>query len=440
MRKSFVFWVCLQIVLGSVLAGCQTTPEENPGVPPEKVQLHWFYSGGQAALAVIPEIVSAFNTSQDKVELVPEAVHPTVSGARLDEMVRSGALPDILGPLEGSEYIDFVESDLVIDVEDILEGQLDDITPTLLDMWRIGGKLIGVPVGIRTSVLYYNRDLFDAAGLSYPPHEYGEQYADGDTFSIEKMEEISMLLTLDNKDHDAFNQEFDPNRIVQYGFTWHWMSGRGLVNMFGADPVVDAGGKVSIPDCWREGYRWYYDGIWEKNFIPSGDYDTRASFNSGRMAMMVNNMWYLKNLKDAPFKWDLAAIPSYQGVTTVDWLGGAMFVSQSTSYPREAIETAYALATNIDLLKIGGYIPAFKSIQEDALEALAVEYPDVDFWSAVDSLNHLSVPPTTSPLPDAMDILFEAFRDRISTVPSLNLDDEINAFESELQTVLERGL
>jgi len=206
--------------------------------------------------------------------------------------------------------------------------------------------------------------------------------------------------------------------------------------MFGADPVVDQDHMARIPDRWREGYHWYYEGIWEKHFIPSGDYGSRQSFGSGQMAMMVNNMWYLKNLKDAPFKWDLAAIPSYQGEATVDWLGGAMLVSRRTSHPNEAVEAAHTLATTVDLLTLGGYIPAFQSLQGDGLEALEATYPGTDSQAALSGLDHLSSPPSTSSLPGPMDEAFEAFRDRVSTRSGLDLDAEIDQLGSELQRIL----
>jgi len=296
-----------------LLAGCQSAPkeEETPEAQPGKVQLHWFFSSGTAALGVAAEIIKTFNASQNEIELILEAVHSSQGIARLRSMVESGNLPDILGLLDGGEYPALQQAGLLLDdLEPMLVDQLKDINPSLLDSWRVEGKLVGLPVGIRDSVLYYNRKLFDAASLAYPPHKYGEPYPDGSEWNIQKIEELAMLLTRTSSGNAAFNPSFDSQHIAQYGFTWHWMNGRGLVNLFGAAPVVDKDGNVSLPEGWREGYRWYYRGIWENHFIPSGNYDTRVGFNSGSMGMMINNMWYLKNLKDAPFQWDLAAIPS----------------------------------------------------------------------------------------------------------------------------------
>jgi len=432
----FLRITCILAVLW--MAGCGSQPEKGTTIEekPDKIQLTWYYSAGNKSLEQLPAIVKAFNTSQDQVELKLDAVHPSQGANRLREMVANGKMPDILGPLDGGEYQGLLDANQVMDdVEPMLVDELKGITPALLDMWRVDGKLIGVPVGIRPSVLIYNKTLFDQAGVTYPPHNYSESYADGSEWNISKLEEIALLLTRDLSGNNALAAEFDPQTIAQYGFTWHWMNGRGLVNIFGADPIVDNQGNAALPESWREGYRWYYSAIWDKHFIPTGNYNSRTPFSSGNMGMMINNMWYLVNLKGVPFQWDLAAIPSYNGQATVDWLGGAMLISRSTPYPNEAVKAAYALANTVDLLKIGGYIPAVENLQEAVLTSMKNEYPGVDFQAALDGLNHLSQPSTVSPIPAGMEVKFEDIRDRISTVQGLDLDTELDKLDAEIKTV-----
>jgi len=434
-HSHFIYHIsCLLAIL--IIASCQAPIEKEPTLTEksQKIQLTWYFSSGKAALDLAPAIVKAFNASQDEIELKLDAVHSSLGPDRLRKMAATGEMPDILGPLDSGEYPGLLEANRVLgDLEAMLVDELKEIDPALLDMWRVEGKLIGIPVGIRNAVLIYNKNLFDAAGIPYPPHRYDEACADGSAWSIQKMEEVALLLTQDINGSNALAQSFDPQSIAQYGFTWHWMNGRGLVNIFGADPVIDSQGNFTLSELWRQGYHWYYSGIWEKHFIPTGNYNSRAGFTAGNMAMMINNMWYLKNLKNTSFQWDLAAIPTYEGQATVDWLGGAMLVSRSTAYPNEAVRAAYALANTVDLLEINGYIPASNKLLNEVLEALKNEYPGVDIQAALDGLNHLSQPPSISPLPVDMDALFEDFRDRISTVQGLDLDAELDKLEAELK-------
>jgi len=435
--SEFTFLVCL--ILSQVLLGC--TKDELPQVelPVERIPITWLFVGGQQANSAIKGIVEEFNSSQEKIDLFVEIVHPSGWAFRLQELITSRNLPDIIGPLEEMDFSQLMNASLLVeDVAPVLEGKLGDIDPELLEIFRVNRKLAGLPVGIRPSVLYYNKDLFEKAGIPYPPHQYGTPYADGQAWTIEKMEEVALKLTLDANGNSPSSLNFDPQTGLQFGFSWHWMNGRGLVHIFGADPVVGIDGNVEISQRWREGYHWYYDGIWEKGFMPEGNYQSRPAFFSGTIGMMINNMWYLINLQSVHFKWNLAAIPSYQDETSVDWLAGAIFVSKTSQNLDSAVEAAYALATNVHLMTINGYMPAYKSLEEECLKSYHQAYPEADFTAVLDGFKHLGNPSSTSLVPnqEAADQLFDQFRDKISSVDYLDLDMEIDKLQADLIEVI----
>jgi len=49
---------------------------------------------------------------------------------------------------------------------------LDDYLPWALEWVRYGGNLWGLPAGVNVEVLWYNRTLFDEAGLPYPENDW----------------------------------------------------------------------------------------------------------------------------------------------------------------------------------------------------------------------------------------------------------------------------
>ena len=49
---------------------------------------------------------------------------------------------------------------------------LDDYLPRALEWVRYGGNLWGLPAGVNVEVLWYNRTLFDEAGLPYPENDW----------------------------------------------------------------------------------------------------------------------------------------------------------------------------------------------------------------------------------------------------------------------------
>ncbi|GAH21696.1 unnamed protein product, partial [marine sediment metagenome] len=81
---------------------------------------------------------------------------------------------------------------------------------------------LGIPFGIFPSFIVYNLDLFDEAGLNYPPAQYGEKYVwpDGTEaeWDMDTLREVGMVLTVDANGNDANSPDFDSESIVQFGF------------------------------------------------------------------------------------------------------------------------------------------------------------------------------------------------------------------------------
>jgi multiple sugar transport system substrate-binding protein len=472
MRKPMVVIAGLLIILCLVHAACapvapgeasetrtasgptDTPTSHTPGrlsanIPSYRTQIRWFVGLGTGTARDAQEVerafVKAFNASQDEIELLLE-VSPgggVYGGAgELGRQIEASHPPDVVGPM-GTLGLSLLPGSW-LDLDPLVEGQgdvLGDLAPSIADAWRVDGHLVGLPIGVNPSVLYYNRDLFDTAGLSYPPHEYGEPYADGDAWSIEKMQEIAMRLTLDADGNNAISPDFGPVRIVQYGYDWRWASGKGMAYLFGAGSVVDAEGNATIPDHWRQAYHWYYEGMWATRFIPDGPaYQGRFRYNpfvSGKIAMLQSHLWYLPRLVSVPFSWDIAALPSYNGTASVRWDNSMVGILNTTQHPEEAFEVAYAVATSPELLAVWGYVPISERLQAECFEVLEAKYPGVDWQAAVDGLGFLSVPPHGSIMPNhaAAYARFDDLRDSMESRSDLDLDVEIDELESGLQTL-----
>jgi multiple sugar transport system substrate-binding protein len=240
---------------------------------------------------------------------------------------------------------------------------------------------LGIPVGIFPSFVMYNKDLFDEAGLAYPPAEYGVPYVDADgvehEWTIEYMTELAKVLTVDANGNDATSADFDPENIVQFGWQNLWTDWRGVGTMFGAGNfVADDGVTAQMPDAWREAMKWTYDGFWNEWYIPNGPYGGAeflqgggGSFSSGNMGMIQMHTWYLAPwaLGEATFDWDVAAMPSYNGVVTAKMHADTFGILKASDNADAAFEVlTYMLSEEhaTDLLTIYGGMPARVSLQD----------------------------------------------------------------------------
>ena len=71
------------------------------------------------------------------------------------------------------------------------------------------GALVGMPATYVGTVLYYNKDLFDAAGLAYPD----------DSWDRNTLFDAALALTLDSAGNKAGSADFNPDDIAQWGIT-----------------------------------------------------------------------------------------------------------------------------------------------------------------------------------------------------------------------------
>jgi len=461
-KRSFSI-MYLVFILTVILASCQsatnsintTTTEQSsvaqsddPASPStEKVKIRWFIGVGTgrspAAVSAAREFVQNFNASQEKIELVLEVVTSSTHDAidQLMSEIKAGNPPDVIAPADmgwAGEQL----SGRTLPLDTALYD-FSDIDSKMLDSWRVEGKLIGFPLGTLPSVIFYNKDLFDAANLAYPPHKFGEAYADGAPWTIEKMETIALILTRDVNGKDATAEDFDSDSITQWGFHWQWDSTRSMAVMFGAGSVMDASGNAVIPQQWREAFNWYYEGMWQRHFIPTtakvntimqGD-----PFNSDKVGMVHTFMWYSPRVVDE-LNWDIAAVPAYKGTITTRMERNGIFILNTTQYPAEAIDVAYAIATNPGLLLAWEMLPTFTSIQSPFIEGLLAKHPGVDWQVMFDSIVYAD---TTyeSGMPnyrESYDRLL-AFRDLMGLNGNLPLDSEIDKLESELQVLFKES-
>jgi multiple sugar transport system substrate-binding protein len=299
------------------------------------------------------------------------------------------------------------------------------------------------------SFYYYNRDLFDAAGLAYPPQAYGEPYADGDVWDYAKVEELGMLLTLDANGNNATSPDFDPENIVQFGYVPQWSDARRMATSWGAGTFVGADGSAVMPENWAEYFRWYYDALWNKHFIPTDSYvgsDLLAAgnpFSSGNVAMAQSHLWYTCCLGEVA-NWDIAVQPSYNGTTTAALHADTFRILKQSQNPEAAFEVLSYLVGDgsLELLNVYGGLPARPENQEAFFATLNETYTQGVNWQvAIDSLNFPDNPNHESNMPNFQksDERIGAFQTLIQSTPDLDIEAEMATLISDLDVIFHQS-
>ncbi|MBN1967029.1 MAG: extracellular solute-binding protein [Anaerolineae bacterium] len=422
----------------------------------EPVVITWFIgvgTGGNPEQIEMQEaVVAAFNEAHDDIQIEMIVVENNVSVETLGTLIATGQAPDIVGPA-GFEAANGWRGNW-LPLDDLVAStgyDLSQFPEAAVDAFRdTDGLLYGLPLANYPAFLWYRPALFDEAGLEYPPAAYETPYVlDGEevVWDVWTLREVAMRLTVDANGYDATEEEFDPENVVQWGFKNMWAAPmRQNVTMFGSGELYDGETSAVMPEYWREGFHWLYDGIWTDHFIPSAAQDASDllaagnAFASGNLAMTQTHLWYTCCIDDA--EWDAAALPSYNGVTTSRIHGDTFRIMNMTEHPEEAFEVLVYLTgdASLDLLSVYGGMPARPEDQEAFFATLDEKYPQGVNWDVVvESLNYTESPQHEAWMPNynEADAFINAFESNIESTPGLDIDAEIDTMLEGLQVIFD---
>ena len=202
----------------------------------------------------------------------------------------------------------------------------------LYDNWRFdGAHLYALPENFQTMALFYNKDLFDQAGIQ-PPDE---------SWTWQKALEAARKLT-----------KTEGSKSTQWGLS---LGGMGV--WWGVQTLAwEMGGafvdKVVEPTKFQmsaapniQAMKFLQDLIWAEKVAPTAEQASAVAqdsniFLTGKVAMVPDGSWLISSFKQAGFKWDMAPLPKWENTRVPPfWFGGWVIPKAS-----QVQEAAFAFA------------------------------------------------------------------------------------------------
>ncbi len=431
-----------------------------PAMAQDRIVVVWYVglgAGGQAEQVEAQNaVVEAFNASQESIELQLQIVDNNVAYDTLATLIATGQAPGIVGPVgaDGSNAFagNYLNLDPLIEASDY---DISQFSPASVEAFRDSEQgLIGLPFATFPSFIYFRKGLFDEAGAPYPPQAYGELYTDVNGNEVEwdmaALRDLAMYMTVDANGNDATMAEFDGETIEQWGFVSQWNEARGISTMFGATSLVDAEGNATLPEAWTNAFNWYYNGIWTDKFIPNASQagsDLLANgnaFSSGRVAMAHTHLWYtccVGEIND----WDLAIMPSFDGITTAKLHGDSFRLMRTSSDMSmeqqlagfEVLTYLIGEASN-ELLLVYGGMPARAEDTEGFFATLDENFTQGVNWQvAIDSLAYADSPNHEYNMPNYLKAKdrIGAFQSLVESTPDLDVAAELATLVADLDII-----
>nr|MBA2680769.1 sugar ABC transporter substrate-binding protein [Ktedonobacteraceae bacterium] len=280
--------------------------------------------------------------------------------------------PDVFW-LNAANLIKFASNDTLLPLDDQISKDkvdLNNYPPQLVSLYTYNGKHYGMPKDFDTIGLWYNKALFDAAGVKYPDN----------TWTWDTVKQAAQKLT-------------NPARGV-WGIAAPLNDHLGFYNT-----IPQSGGYVISPDKKKSGFDQsagitglqYIYGLIQSKVSPSAQQMTDtppvSMFESGKVAMMYAGSWQTLELAHNEYtkdKVDVAVLPQgKQRATVIHGLGNV--ISAGTKNAQAAWEFDKFLGSKdaADIqARTGTVIPAYNGTQS----AWAKSLPQYHLQAYIDEL------------------------------------------------------
>lgn len=300
MRKSTITFLALILVF--VMAACsdhqtssradQLRKETN-----EKIVLRFATWDSGEALKIQEAIAKKFEEKHPFIKVQLEAY-----GDEFDQKLAAafGAKnpPDVMYMWNFPAYFqslepleNFIRRDPTIDLNDFYQGLFNYST-----MYR---ELYGMPAGFTTRVIYYNKDLFDAAGIPYPK----------DGWTWDDFRSLAMKLTNLTARQYGFGVRPEPDTYDLEGIVWS----------NGSSFISEDGKKINSymnsPET-IESIKMFADMVKDKSAVLVGGKNQQSGeefFKKGKIAMWESGIWPLEEFKKAKVNFGTVEMPGFKG-------------------------------------------------------------------------------------------------------------------------------
>ena len=297
-----------------------------------------------------PNLIKEFNALNNGIKIEYRQLQFDDVVSESMRAYSTGNAPDIIA-IDNPNHAMFAARGAFLDVTDMIAKsdviKTENYFPGPLKSVMWDGKYFGVPKATNTIALYYNKDLFKAAGLdaAKPPQTWDE------------LVDAARKLTNPSKNVYGISFSAKANEEGTFQFLpWAQMAGATYKN-------INTEGAVKALEKWK---LMLDEKLASPDTLTRSQWDSTATFNAGNAAMVISGPWEIdRMLKDAKFDWGVTLLPvpapdapRSSAMGDYNW---AIF--SKTKHPEEAFKAIeFFVSQDKDMFKNFGQLPARSDI------------------------------------------------------------------------------
>ena len=456
MKKKFLSVLLATAMLGTLLAGCgddgskndgkkdtgttpvastpkpaDSEPSEESNAGAEPVTLRWAI-WDQETTAYWKDIKEAYEASHEGVTIEMVDLGSTDYMTVLaTELSGDGSEFDVVTIKDVPGYATLVQKNAIIPLDDYISADGVDLSKYAgaTDQVLVDGKLYELPFRNDFWVLFYNKDLFDAAGVPYPTNDM--------TF----------------EEYDALARQLTDTTFGSQVYGAHYHTWRSAVQLFG---VLD--GEHTILDGEYSAFKPYYemvlgqeaDGVCRTYAdLKTEGLHYSAAFSGGDVAMLNMGSWFIAtmitNLQTGEYdsglcgNWGIVKYPHAEGVEAGSTLGTitGLAVTSATDTPDEAWEFVKWVSgeEGAAVMASSGNFPAIMTDEVKDLITALDGFPTDDASREALSVSNLYLEVPYAPNVSEINSVLDSYHGSIMS-GEMSIDEGIEAMNTEVGKIL----
>ncbi len=271
---------------------------------------------------------------------------------KLDAAATGGDLPDVFW-MHPEHVYTYARGGMLMNLSEKLDSSSLDMANypgNVVEGFTVDDTVYAVPKDYSTFALAYNKDLFDAAGVSYPD----------DTWDWDTLRAAAEKLTDTSKNVYGLAVQYNTNDAAYH---YIWQNEGDIISEDGTKSMWDDPNTIEAVN--------YLVDMLEKGYSPTmEDYANTTSdqyFESGNVAMKVAGSWMTTEYDSIEgLHYDVAPLP--KGKVRADLCGGMGYSAAANSaHPEEAFKFLEFLggeAANVIQCESGAAISAYTGTQQ----------------------------------------------------------------------------
>lgn len=272
---------------------------------------------------------------------------------KLTTMLSSGDTTDVLTMKNLLSYSNYALKDQLVDVSDHIKDLDIDPAKASYDMYNIDGKTYAQPYRTDFWVLYYNKKMFDEAGLEYPNNPTWEEY-----------EELAKKLS--KPDEQVYGA---------YQHTWRSTTQAIAAAQNGANLIDPEYGFLT--DYYDRALRMQEDkSQMDFGTAKSTKVTYQSQFEGSKAAMMYMGTWYMGALLTnidagkADIDWGITTIPQKDAGKSVTFGSPTAFALNKNGKHQEMAQKFVDFCAGEEGAKVLAEVGVVPSYKTDAIDEM----------------------------------------------------------------------